>query len=171
MKKLLGIFDFSLLWCSNVYAGSVKGVGVCGLQSQLTDMSDAGMSIKIAVFAKVKDTDKENCKKILGVLTEAQKKGNNKFEEHIKNIMAEAKFKSDVEVNISKFRMNWMQDCGRATWGFELGEGGIINVCEEMEPYKLYLFAIHGSPTVKKNLFDKTLDNDTAFEELKNLLN
>ena len=170
MKKLLAILVLGLLWCGNVYAGSVKGVGVCGLQSQLTDMSDAGMSIKIAVFAKVKDTDKENCKKILGILTEAQK-GNNKFEEHIRNIMLEAKFKSDVEVNISKFRMNWMQDCGRATWGFELGEGGIINVCEEMEPYKLYLFAIYGSPAVKKNLFDKTLDNDTAFEELKNLLN
>ena len=83
--------------------------------------------------------------------------------------MAEAKFKSDVEINISKFRMNWMQDCGRATWGFELG--GISNVCEEMEPYKLYLFSIYGSPTVKKNLFDKTLDNDAAFEELANLLN
>ena len=61
--------------------------------------------------------------------------------------------------------MNWMQECMRATWGFELG--GIINVCEEMESYKLYLFAIHGSPTVKKNLFDKTLDNDAAFAELK----
>ena len=169
MKKFLGILILVLLWCGNVYAGSVKGVGVCGLQSQLADMSDAGMSIKIAVFAKVKDTDKENCKKILGVLTEAQKKGNNKFEEHIKNIMVEAKFKSDVEVNISKFRMNWMQECMRATWGFELG--GIINVCEEMEPYKLYLFGIHGSPTVKKKLFDKNLDNDAAFEELKNLLN
>ena len=47
-------------------------------------MSDAGMSIKIAVFAKVKDTDKENCKKILGVLTEAQKKGNNKYNINIK---------------------------------------------------------------------------------------
>ena len=40
-----------------------------------------------------------------------------------------------------------------------------------MEPYKLYLFAIHGSPTVKKNLFDKNLDNEAAFEELKNLFN
>ena len=47
MKKLLGILVLGLLWCGNVYAGSVKGVGVCGLQSQLTDMSDAGMSIKI----------------------------------------------------------------------------------------------------------------------------
>ena len=74
MKKLLAIFVLGLLWCGNAYAGSVKGVGVCGLQSQLADMSDAGMSIKIAVFAKVKDTDKKNCKKILGVLTEAQKK-------------------------------------------------------------------------------------------------
>jgi len=80
MKKLLAILVLGLLWCGNVYAGAVKGVGVCGLQSQLTDMSDASMSIKIAVFAKVKDTDKENCKKILGVLTEAQKIGNNNFE-------------------------------------------------------------------------------------------
>jgi len=168
MKKILGILVLGLLWCGNAYAA--KDDGVCGLQSQLSDMGDASMSIKIAAFVKVKNTDKENCKKILGILTEAQK-GNNKFEEHIRNIMVEAKFKSDVEVNISKFRMNWMQDCGRATWGFELGEGGIINVCEEMEPYKLYLFAIHGSPTVKKLIFDKTLDNDQAYEELKNQLN
>jgi hypothetical protein len=166
MKKLLGILILSLLWCSNGYAA--KGDGVCDLQSQLADMSNASISIKIAAFAKVKDTDKENCKKILGVLTEAQK-GNNKFEELIRNIMVEAKFKSDVEVNISKFRMNWMQECMRATWGFELG--GIINVCEEMEPYKLYLFAIHGKPTVKKLIFGKTLDNDQAYEELKNQLN
>jgi len=167
MKKLLGILVLGFLWCSSVYAA--KDDGICGLQSQLSDLTDASMSIKIAVLVKVKNTDKENCKKILGVLTEAQKKGNNKFEEHIKNIMAEAKFKSDVEVNISKFRMNWMQECLRATWGFELG--GIINVCEEMEPYQLYLFAIHGKPTVKKLIFDKTLDNDQAYEELKNQLN
>ena len=167
MKKLLGILFLGMLWCSSVYAA--KDDGICGLQSQLSDLTDASMSIKIAVLVKVKNTDKENCKKILGVLTEAQKKGNNKFEEHIKNIMAEAKFKSDVEVNISKFRMNWMQECLRATWGFELG--GIINVCEEMEPYKLYLFAIYGKPTVTKLIFDKTLDNDQAYEELKNQLN
>ena len=166
MKNFLGILVLGLLWCSN--ANAAKGDGVCGVQSQLSNMGDASMSIKIAAFVKVKDTDKENCKKILGVLTEAQK-SNNKFEEHIKNIMVEAKFKSDVEVNISKFRMNWMQECLRATWGFELG--GIINVCDEMEPYKLYLFAIYGSPTVKKNLFDKTLDNDSAFNELIDLLN
>ena len=166
MKNFLGILVLGLLWSSNAIAA--KGDGVCGVQSQLSNMGDASMSIKIAAFVKVKDTDKENCKKILGVLTEAQK-GNNKFEEHIKNIMVEAKFKSDVEVNISKFRMNWMQECLRATWGFELG--GIINVCGEMEPYKLYLFAIYGSPTVKKNLFDKTLDNDSAFNELIDLFN
>jgi len=166
MKNFLAILVLCLLWCGNVYAA--KDDGVCGLQSQLSDMTDASMSIKIAAFVKVKNTDKENCKKILGILTEAQK-GNNKFEEHIRNIMVEAKFKSDVEVNIRKFRMNWMQDCGRATWGFELG--GIINVCEAMEPYKLYLFAIHGKPTVKKLIFDKTLDNDQAYEELKNQLN
>ena len=166
MKNFLGILVLGLLWSSN--ANAAKGDGVCGVQSQLSNMGDASMSIKIAAFVKVKDTDKENCKKILGVLTEAQK-SNNKFEEHIKNIMVEAKFKSDVEVNISKFRMNWMQECLRATWGFELG--GIINVCDEMEPYKLYLFAIYGSPTVKKNLFDKTLDNDSAFNELIDLLN
>ena len=58
-------------------------------------MTGASMSIKIAAFVKVKNTDKENCKKILSILTEAQK-GNNKFEEHIRNIMLEAKFKSDV---------------------------------------------------------------------------
>ena len=167
MKKLLGILFLGLLWYSNVYAA--KDDGICGLQSQLSDLTDASMSIKIAVLVKVKNTDKENCKKILGVLTEAQKKSNTNFEELIKNIMVEAKFKSDVEVNISKFRMNWMQECLRATWGFELG--GIINVCKEMEPYKLYLFAIHGKPTVKKLIFDKTLDNDQAYEELKNQLN
>ena len=167
MKKLLGILVLVLLWCSNGYAA--EGVGVCGLQSHLSDMSDASMSIKIAAFVKVKDTDKENCKKILSVLTEAQKKGNNNFEELIKNIMVEAKFKSDVEVDIKKFRMNWMQDCGRATWGFELG--GVINVCEAMEPYKLYLFAIYGKPTIKKLILDKTLDNDQTYEELKNQLN
>ena len=166
MKKFLGILVLGLLWCNNVYAA--KDDGVCGLQSQLSDMTGASLSIKIAALVKVKNTDKENCKKILGILTEAQK-GNNKFEEHIRNIMVEAKFKSDVEVNISKFRMNWMQDCGRATWGFELG--GVINVCEAMEPYKLYLFAIHGKPTVTKLIFDKTLDNDQAYEELKNQLN
>ena len=166
MKKILGILVLGFLWCSSVYAA--KDDGVCGLQSQLSDMTGASLSIKIAALVKVKNTDKENCKKILGILTEAQK-GNNKFEEHIRNIMVEAKFKSDVEVNISKFRMNWMQDCGRATWGFELG--GVINVCEAMEPYKLYLFAIHGKPTVTKLIFDKTLDNDQAYEELKNQLN
>ena len=107
MKQLLGILVLGLLWCSNVYAA--KDDGVCGLQSQLSDMTGASISIKIAAIVKVKDTDKENCKKILGILTEAQK-GNNKFEEHIRNIMVEAKFKSDVEVNISKFRMNWMRN-------------------------------------------------------------
>ena len=166
MKKFIVILVLGLLWCSNVNAA--KGDGICGLQSNISDMTDADASIKIAAIAKVKDTDKENCKKIINILSDA-KKGNNKFEEHIKNIMVEAKFKSDVEVKISDFRLNWMQDCGRATWGFELG--GIINVCEAMEPYKLYLFAIYGNPTVKKNLFDKTLDNDSAFDELINFLN
>ena len=102
MKKFLAILVLCLLWCGNVYAA--KDDGVCGLQSQLSDMTDANISIKIAAFVKVKNTDKENCKKILGILSEAQK-GNNKFEEHIRNIMLEAKFKSGVEVNISKFRM------------------------------------------------------------------
>ena len=58
----------------------------------------------------------------------------------------------------------WMQDLG------EVGLG-VINVCEAMEPYKLYLFAIHGKPTVTKLILDKTLDNDQAYEELKNQLN
>ena len=72
MKKLLGILVLGFLWCSSVYAA--KDDGICGLQSQLSDLTDASMSIKIAVLVKVKNTDKENCKKILGVLTEAQKK-------------------------------------------------------------------------------------------------
>ena len=81
--------------------------------------------------------------------------------------MVEAKFKSDVEVKISDFRLNWMQNCGRATWGFE----GVNDICVEMEPYKFYLYANYGTNTVSKNLFDKNLDNDSAFDELVNLLN
>ena len=129
-------------------------------------MTDADVSIKIAAFVKVKDTDKENCKKIINILSDA-KKGNNKFEEYVKNIMVEAQFKSDVEVKISDFRMNWMQNCGRSTWGFE----GVNDICAEMEPYKLYLYANYGTNTVGKNLFDKNLDNEAAFVELVNLLN
>ena len=90
----------------------------------ISDMTDADISIKIAAFVKVKDTDKENCKKIINILSDV-KKGNNKFEEHIKNIMVEAKFKSGVEFKISDFRLNWMQNCGRANWGFE----AINNIC------------------------------------------
>ena len=39
--KIIKAFNLrsGLVWCGNAY--SVKGVGVCGLQSQLTDMSDA----------------------------------------------------------------------------------------------------------------------------------
>ena len=129
-------------------------------------MTDADVSIKIAAFVKVKDTDKENCKKIINILSDA-KKGNNKFEGYVKNIMVEAQFKSDVEVKISDFRMNWMQNCGRSTWGFE----GVNDICAEMEPYKLYLYANYGTNTVGKNLFDKNLDNEAAFVELVNLLN
>ena len=68
---------------------------------------------------------------------------------------------------MSDFRLNWMQDCGRANWGFET----INDICAEMEPYKLYLFANYGTNTVSKNLFDKSLDNDSAFDELVNFLN
>ena len=95
------------------------------------------------------------------------KKGNNKFEEYVKNIMVEAKFKSDVEVKINDFRLTWMSECGRANWGFE----AVNDICEEMEPYKLYLYANYGTNTVGKNLFDKNLDNDSAFDELINFLN
>ena len=51
MKKLLGILILSLLWCSNSYAA--KGDGVCGLQSQLSDMTDASISIKLAAASAV----------------------------------------------------------------------------------------------------------------------
>ena len=71
MKKFLGILVLCFLWCSSVYAA--KDDGICGLQSQLSDLTDASMSIKIAALVKVKNTDKENCKKILSILTEAQK--------------------------------------------------------------------------------------------------
>ena len=165
MKKLIAFLFISLLWSSN--ANAAKGDGICGLAS-VFEVSEADVSIKVAAYVKVKDTDKENCKKIIKILSGVQK-GNNKFKELVKNIVTEAKFKSDIVVDVSKFRMNWMQDCGRATWGFELG--GVINVCEAMEPYKLYLFAIHGKPTVTKLIFDKTLDNDQAYEDLKNQLN
>ena len=43
-------------------------------------------------------------------------------------------------------------------------------ICAEMEPYKLYLYANYGTVTVGKNLFDKSLDNDSAFDELINFL-
>ena len=109
-----------------------------------------------------------NCKKIIKVLSDAQE-GNNKFQELVKNITAEAKFKSDVVVDISKFRMNWMQDCGRSTYGLDgIAESG--DVCAAMEPYKLYLFANYDKTAVTKILFDKNLDNDAAFEEVANLL-
>ena len=35
---------------------------------------------------------------------------------------------------------------------------------------KLYLVAIHKKPTIKKIILDKKIDNDQAFEELKNQL-
>ena len=35
---------------------------------------------------------------------------------------------------------------------------------------KLYLIGIHKKPTIKKLVLDKKLDNDQAFEELKNQL-
>ena len=164
MKKFLGILVLGLLWCSSVYA--VKGDGICGLQSHLADMSDSSISIKIAAFVKIKDTDKDNCKKIINILSDA-KKGNNKFEEYVKNIMVEAKFKSNVEVKINDFRLTWMSECGRANWGFE----AVNDICAEMKPYKLYLYANYGTNTVGKNLFDKNLDNDSAFDELINFLN
>ena len=164
MKKFLGILVLGLLWCSSVYA--VKGDGICGLQSHLADMSDSSISIKIAAFVKIKDTDKDNCKKIINILSDA-KKGNNKFEGYIKNIMVEAKFKSDVEVKVNDLRLTWMSECGRANWGFE----AVNDICAEMKPYKLYLYANYGTNTVSKNLFDKNLDNDSAFNELINLLN
>ena len=53
------------------------------------------------------------------------------------------------------------------------GEGicGLQSNLAEMESYKLYLFANYGTNTVSKNLFDKSLDNDSAFDELLNFLN
>ena len=104
MKKFLGILVLGLLWCSN--ANAARGDGICGLQNtSLASMTDSNISIKIAAFVKVKDTDtdKDNCKKIIKILGDAQK-GNNKFEEYVKNITVEAKFKTDIEIKMSDFR-------------------------------------------------------------------
>jgi len=165
MKKLIAFLFVSLLWSSN--ANAAKGDGICGLAS-VFEVSEAEVSIKVAAYVKVKDTDKENCKKIIKILSGVQK-GNNKFKELVKNIVTEAKFKSDIVVDVSKFRMNWMQDCGRSTYGLDgIAESG--DVCAAMEPYKLYLFANYDKTAVTKTLFDKNLDNDAAFEEVANLL-
>ena len=165
MKKLIAFLFISLLWSSN--ANAAKGDGICGLAS-VFEVSEADVSIKVAAYVKVKDTDKENCKKIIKILSGVQK-GDNKFKELVKNIVTEAKFKSDIVIDVSKFRMNWMQDCGRSTYGLD-GIAASGHVCAAMEPYKLYLFANYGKNTVSKTLFDKNLDNDAAFEEVANLL-
>ena len=49
----------------------------------------------------------------------------------------------------------------------EKGDG----ICAEMELYKLYLHADYGTNIVGKNLFNKTLDNDSSFDESVNFLN
>ena len=165
MKKLIAFLFISLLWSSN--ANAAKGDGICGLAS-VFEVSEADVSIKVAAYVKVKDTDKENCKKIIKILSGVQK-GDNKFKELVKNIVTEAKFKSDIVVDVSKFRMNWMQDCGRSTWGLDgIAKSG--DVCSAMKPYKLYLFANYDKTSVTKALFNKNLDNDAAFEEVANLL-
>ena len=102
MKKAILIIVLGLLWCSN--ANAAKSDGICDLQNtSLASMTDSNISIKIAAFVKVKDTDKDNCKKIIKILGDAQK-GNNKFEEYVKNITVEAKFKTDIEIKMSYFR-------------------------------------------------------------------
>ena len=63
--------------------------------------------------------------------------------------------KSDVEVNISKFRMNWMQDCGRATWGFETWRYYFMFVKQWNSGTNFIFLQIHGKPTVTKLIFDK----------------
>ena len=142
---------------------------VCGLNLNLTNIADsATYSVKIAAYMIVEDTDKENCKKVLKVLSEAQK-GNSNFEKMIKDITTEAKFASKYTVDIKKMRLNWLQDCGRATHGFFDGE--FVDVCTNLEQQKLYLVAIHKKPTIKKLVLDKKLDNDQAYEELKKLIN
>ena len=111
MKKLLGILVLGLLWCGNVNAA---GEDICGIQSNLSNMADATVAIKIGAYVKVKDNG-----------------------------------------------------CAPTSFGFHT----ISEVCMEMEPYKFYLFANYGKVTVGKNLFDKNLDNDFAFDELANFLN
>ena len=76
MKKFLGILVLGLLWCSNVNAA---GEGICGVQSNLSNMTDGDISIKIAVYVKVKDDDKESCKKIVNIINDAKSGNNNSF--------------------------------------------------------------------------------------------
>ena len=61
--------------------------------------------------------------------------------------------------------------CSNANAAKGHGICGLQSNLAEMEPYKLYLFANYATNTVSKNLFDKSLDNDSAFDELVNFLN
>ena len=142
MRKIILLILPLIFLANNAQAAPA----VCGLKYDLANMSADSEQINLAAYLIVEDTDKENCKKILAVLTESQK-GNNSFEKMIKDIAAEAKFDSDIEIDLSKMKMNWMLDCAFATHGFRDGE--INNVCTDLETQKLYLLAVHGKPTIK----------------------
>ena len=164
MRKII-LLIFPLMFFSR---NAQAAPAVCGLKYDLANMSSSSDQINLAAYLIVEDTDKENCKKILSVLTESQK-GNNNFEKMIKDIAAEAKFDSDIKIDLSKMKMNWMLDCAFASHGFRDGE--MSNVCTDLETQKLYILGIHGKPTIKKLVLDKKLDSDEAFEELNGLLN
>ena len=79
--------------------------------------------------------------------------------------MVEAKFKPNIEFKTNDFRMAFMNSCGRSSYGFN------TDICMKMEPYKFYLIANYDNNFISKNLFDKSLDNDSTFDELINFLN
>ena len=143
MRKIVFLILPLIFFISNAQAAPA----VCGLKYDLANMSADSEQINLAAYLIVEDTDKENCKKILAILSESQK-GNNNFEKMIKDIAAEAKFDSGIEIDLSKMKMNWMLDCAFATHGFRDGE--MNNVCSDLETQKLYLLAVHGKPTIKK---------------------
>ena len=128
-------------------------------------MYDAVKTVKIAAYVTVKSDDKPNCKQIVTVFNEA-KAGNNKFEEYVNDLLAEAGLGSDFDFNINDMRMVWMGDCVTESVGFI----STSYVCNEMEPYKLYLLANNGDVTIINKLFDKKLDNSEVFSELIDFL-
>jgi len=81
-------------------------MGLCGVHHQ-GQMYDVAKTVKIAAYVTVKNDGKPNCKQINTVFNEA-KAGNNKFEEYVNDLFAEAGLGSDFDFNINDMRMVWV---------------------------------------------------------------